>query len=563
MDQTQEAKLALEEMNEDLCRTRRSTVIEGGRVLQPEEISRFAVQQVHLTNEKIGALVSGLTEVTWVAGGLAILTITGIEGQEWNTGDTLGRQSGAIAENFRKKIKQKELLLLLLLSQLFEESLSQYHPGIEIHVPVTETVQEGLCIFITCSFNYSQEYSNNDTAYGHWKKENKVVATTNISMNVHPQDQNRFHIIGDLQMNNCSLRITGVQKQDSGNYSFWLEKGNLTANSTYKMLFLQVEDLTMKPKINITDILEAGRQVTLICIAPGDCREGTPPNFLWTASALSSQGFDSSDLNSSKLLFTPKAQDHGTNLTCQVTFPDANVTTETTVQLSVAYPPRILGPFCFRVEEGLLCTCSVQGELRPSLQWWVGESIVDGNSSDNSSDDTIYVEYNNSTTGINSSLTLTKELDTDLSIRCEGKNLHGTQSGIVLILVPGKASSSPWKYLSWMIKGALCGIMSALLSACLAICLMKMPKRKSSKRNLEAATPETRTKHVSTVNPLAEHENPEKDSPLEHPPSPVLVSCSQTGEDQVHYASISFQTKKPQKTPKPEDTQTHYSELKF
>ncbi|XP_036599588.1 sialic acid-binding Ig-like lectin 13 [Trichosurus vulpecula] len=444
-----------------------------------------------------------------------------------------------------------------------EESLSQQHPEFEIHIQETVTVQQGLCVSIPCSFHYPPKYTNNNTTYGYWfygTDNTTPVATNNPQRKVHPSAQGRFHLVGNLQKDNCSLIITGVQKLDHRKYWFRVEKGNLKYSYSHKKVSVQVEDLTQKPEISIPDILVSGCQVTLNCIAPGSCREGMPPNFLWTGSALSSQGFVSKDLNSSKLLFTPKAQDHGTNLTCQVTFPETKVTTETTVQLRVAYHPRMLGPSCSWAEERSLCTCSVQGDLAPpSLHWWVGESIVHENDSDNK----LLVVQNTSRTWTNSSLILAKRLDPGLGIRCEGRSPHGTHSVSVLLLVPGKASSSPWKFLEW-ITGALCGsIITALLFPCLAVCLIKMFKRKLSKRDLEAAASGTRAAHVSTVNPLAEPENSGKQGPSEHPPSPVLGSCSQEEEDQVQYASISFQAQKPQEIPKPEDTHTEYSELKF
>ncbi|XP_072463857.1 myeloid cell surface antigen CD33-like isoform X1 [Notamacropus eugenii] len=222
---------------------------------------------------------------------------------------------------------------------LWFQILSLFSRGYDIHVQDTVTVQEGLCVSIPCSFQYPQEYTNNNTTYGYWfqgRGNNTLVATNDPQRKVQPGAQSRFHLIGDLQKDNCSLSITGVQKKDHGNYWFHMEKGHLRHSYLHKNVSVQVEDLTETPEIFIPDLLESRDQVTLTCIAPGDCREGMAPNFLWIGSALSSQAFVSQDLNSSHLLFTPRAQDHGTNLTCQVTFPEARVSTETTVQLRVA-----------------------------------------------------------------------------------------------------------------------------------------------------------------------------------------------------------------------------------
>ncbi|XP_051847389.1 myeloid cell surface antigen CD33-like [Antechinus flavipes] len=332
------------------------------------------------------------------------------------------------------------LFLLHLFLSFLDKSFSQDHPCFDIHVQELVTVQEGLCVSIPCSFNDSTQYIDNNQTYVYWFQkinEEKLMATNDLRKNVQSSAGGHFQLIGDLHRKNCSLSITGVTKKDHGNYSFHVRKGDLLSS---KMLFVHVEDLTQKPEILIPDILESGCQVTLTCIAPGNCKEGTSPKFLWTGSALSSRGFVSQDFQSPKLLFTPKVQDNGTNLTCQVTFPVANVITETTVQLRIAYSLRILNHSCLWTEERLLCTCSILGKQTSSLHWWVGESMVDRNSTN----DTLRVVYNTSENQINSSLTL--KPDPGLSIRCEGRDLHGTQSVSVLLLIPGKGSGVPgWK----------------------------------------------------------------------------------------------------------------------
>lgn len=61
--------------------------------------------------------------------------------------------------------------------------------------------------------------------------------------------------------------------------------------------------------------------------------QGTSPIFSWTSAALTSLGTRTHF--SSVLTLTPRPQDHGTNLTCQVYFPAVGVMVERTVQLNV------------------------------------------------------------------------------------------------------------------------------------------------------------------------------------------------------------------------------------
>ncbi|XP_043849878.1 myeloid cell surface antigen CD33-like [Dromiciops gliroides] len=230
------------------------------------------------------------------------------------------------------------LLLLLLLLQFWEGSFSPQKQTFELCVSGPVTVQEGLCVAIPCSFHYPSEYRNNDPGYAYWyqKKSGKLVATNKPHMTIHPGDKDRFHFIGNPQMDNCSLRITGAKKSDAGDYEFRIEKGALSYSYSKHRVSLQVVELTEKPEIHMPEILEPGKQVTLTCVVPEVCRNASPVTFLWQGTALSSQGLASQNTNSSKLLFTPWPQDNNTNITCQVKLAEATMSTETTIQLTPA-----------------------------------------------------------------------------------------------------------------------------------------------------------------------------------------------------------------------------------
>uniref|UniRef100_A0A8C9QTH6 Ig-like domain-containing protein n=1 Tax=Spermophilus dauricus TaxID=99837 RepID=A0A8C9QTH6_SPEDA len=75
--------------------------------------------------------------------------------------------------------------------------------------------------------------------------------------------------------------------------------------------------------------------INLTCSVPWACEQGTPPTFSWEGPSVSSLGPNIT--HSSVLTLTPRPQDHGTNLTCQVKFPAAGVTTERTIQLNVTW----------------------------------------------------------------------------------------------------------------------------------------------------------------------------------------------------------------------------------
>ncbi|XP_068944957.1 sialic acid-binding Ig-like lectin 10 isoform X2 [Petaurus breviceps papuanus] len=238
-------------------------------------------------------------------------------------------------------------LLLLLLSLGGSESREDAY---RLQVSLSETVQEGLCIYIPCTFFYPDSWSSSGTIYGYWFKkrlmysERVLVATNNKNHEVEKEAVGRFHLVGDPMEDNCSLSITDVQRKDSGQYFFRMERGWMEKFSYLKyQVNLNVRVLTQKPDIFIPGILEPGHSVTLMCAAPWVCREGTPPTFSWTGAALSNLEPSQRTPYFSELTLTPRPQDHGTSLTCRMTFPGAGVRTETTVPLNVSYPLRNFG----------------------------------------------------------------------------------------------------------------------------------------------------------------------------------------------------------------------------
>uniref|UniRef100_A0A5F5PXL0 Ig-like domain-containing protein n=1 Tax=Equus caballus TaxID=9796 RepID=A0A5F5PXL0_HORSE len=111
--------------------------------------------------------------------------------------------------------------------------------------------------------------------------------------------------------------------------------------------------LTHTPDILISGTLESGHPKNLTCFVP------------W-ASALTSLG-PRTQL-SSVLTLTPRPQDHGTNLTCQVKFPAAGVTVERTIQLNITCE-------CWNPEIGV---CLGDGTGEPGTMTGVIQGAIGG-----------------------------------------------------------------------------------------------------------------------------------------------------------------------------------------
>nr|XP_023399061.1 sialic acid-binding Ig-like lectin 8 [Loxodonta africana] len=221
----------------------------------------------------------------------------------------------------------------------------------QLQVQNSVMVQEGLCVFIPCTFSYPPDgWIDSDPVLVYWfrqgpnkinQKRDVLVATNNPQREVKEETKSRFQLLGDPQANNCSLQITGAQKKDGGKYIFRLERGGQKFSYKDTLLTVKVTALTNVPDI-ITGSLESGCRSHVTCSVPWACDKGTPPTFSWMGTALRSQESHSEAYDSSVIMLTPGPEDHGTNLTCQVTFPRAGVTTQRTVMLNVSYAPQNL-----------------------------------------------------------------------------------------------------------------------------------------------------------------------------------------------------------------------------
>ncbi|XP_071461041.1 sialic acid-binding Ig-like lectin 11 [Marmota flaviventris] len=243
------------------------------------------------------------------------------------------------------------LLLALLLLQLGTGSL-QKNQSYWLQMQEAVTVQEGLCVLVSCSFSYPEAGWNHSTpTYGSWyktqknfkpdAKDNDLVATNNPDKKAKVKNKLHFRLLGDPQANNCSLSISEVRKDDSGTYYFHLEQGD--ENHTYEsnLLTLTVTELTQTPDIHIQGPLQSGHVSHVTCSMPCACDWPTAPRITWAGAALRAAG-SGLEPSTSEILLTPHPEDHGTYLSCRVTFPRAGVSSNRTVQLSVSYAPQNL-----------------------------------------------------------------------------------------------------------------------------------------------------------------------------------------------------------------------------
>nr|XP_021524250.1 sialic acid-binding Ig-like lectin 10 isoform X2 [Aotus nancymaae] len=259
-----------------------------------------------------------------------------------------GTSSGAQGTQRRWSRKVQVPILPAKPSALVREGSQAMDGSFSIQVQRSVTVPEGLCVSVPCNFSYPRkDWTESTRAYGYWFREraetskDAPVATNHPDREVDMSTRGRFQLTGDPSKGSCSLVIRDAQMQDTGRYFFRVERGSYVRfNFFNRFLHLKVTALTQKPDVYIPETLEPGRPVTVICVFNWAFENCPLPSFSWMGAALSSRRTRPSSPHFSVLSFTPRPQDHDTDLTCHVDFSRMGVSAQRTVRLRVAYAPR-------------------------------------------------------------------------------------------------------------------------------------------------------------------------------------------------------------------------------
>ncbi|ELK37882.1 Sialic acid-binding Ig-like lectin 8 [Myotis davidii] len=416
-------------------------------------------------------------------------------------------------------------------------------------------VQEGLCVQVACKVTYAQKgWEDSTPAYGYWYREQAgatdkvLVATNNPSHKVQEETQGRFHLLGDPRTYNCSLDIRDARRTDNGIYFFRVERGNSAIYSYTKYKFnVQVTALRHTPDILNPGSLESGRPRILTCSVPWACERSTPPIFSWTSAAHSSLG--PRTRLSSVLTLTPRPQDHGTNLTCQVHFPAAGVTVETTIQLSVTSPTVPENGSSLLVLEGqsLRLVCKVDSNPPARLSWAKGN-----------------LNPSTSSPGV---LELPPvQVGDEGELTCRAHNSRGSLHSSLRLSVQrrGGPSSSSCSS-SGMMLGAVGGAGATtllFLVFCAVFIIVRSCRRKAA--GAAAGTGNTGTEGANATQrptPQGSLNESQPDSRLEHLPPPLAVPSSGKKEE-IQYATLKFHKMKPRSPQEQEGgTENEYSEI--
>ncbi|KAM6936299.1 myeloid cell surface antigen CD33-like isoform 1-T2 [Lycodopsis pacificus] len=208
------------------------------------------------------------------------------------------------------------------------------------------TAEAGLCVVIPCSFTIPSVFTPQHMV---WYKcepyqrrcvDSHVILHTKNNNKVQSGFKGRVSLLEpDVSQKNCSIIINDLTESDSGSYQFRVQSGSGSGFTFSLKANVSVKGLTQKPTVMIPALTE-GQQTTLTCTAPGLC-SGSDPNITWTwrgagekHSHITGNITAVTQRHSSTLTFNPSAEQHGTDVTCKVSFTNG-ITTEETVTLNV------------------------------------------------------------------------------------------------------------------------------------------------------------------------------------------------------------------------------------
>ncbi|XP_054477345.1 sialic acid-binding Ig-like lectin 10 [Anoplopoma fimbria] len=245
------------------------------------------------------------------------------------------------------------------------------------------TAEAGLCVVIPCSFNSTNGFTLQHMLfmkcepYTKYCQESDMIFSTDENNQVQSGFMGRVSLLEpDMSQRNCSIIINDLTESDSGSYQLRIEYSQYNNNKGFTFQLksnVSVKGLTQNPTVMVPPLTE-GQQTTLTCTAPGLC-SGSDPKVTWTwRGAGNITAFMTEDLtavtkkHSSTLTFNPSAEQHGSNVTCKVSFTN-NITTEETVTLNVTYvkKPVITGMTTVKEGDALHLTCSVESSPLSTL----------------------------------------------------------------------------------------------------------------------------------------------------------------------------------------------------
>ncbi|KAF4079923.1 hypothetical protein AMELA_G00183880 [Ameiurus melas] len=348
----------------------------------------------------------------------------------------------------------------------------------EFSISLPESVEavRGLCVLIPCRFDIKEQYDGDlqKDPTGIWLKDG-TDKNDNRVFNSKVTEENKIEgeIIGDLHMKNCTTIFYNIRQSDSGAYYFRLETSGPLKGTYTSSVSVRVGDSPITPSITLykedqgevedqNEVVE-GTSVSLICSAPAPPCPLKPPTFTWNflpEERRQEQNHNTS-FSSSQLNFSATHLHHGLNFTCTATYQlqNRNKSAQSSFILHVLYAPQISpSSSCNIIQDFFNCSCEVDGNPSPKLEWRLSDQIVPPS-------EIISTSKSASNTTLRSFISIQTSLNG--SLQCLGSNKLGIASQIFSFMKVDQcpADKGPDGYISSVLIGAAVGA-SVMMMLC-------------------------------------------------------------------------------------------------
>ncbi|XP_031515054.1 sialic acid-binding Ig-like lectin 11 isoform X3 [Papio anubis] len=407
---------------------------------------------------------------------------------------------------------------------------------------IPETLEPGQPVTVICVFNWASEecpapsFSWTGTALSSQGTKPTTSHFSVLSFTPSPQDHDT----------NLTCHVDFSRKGVSAQRTVRLRVAYPPEN--LRVMVSQANRTVLENLGNGTSlpVLE-GQSLRLVCVT----HSSPPARLSWTQGG---QTVGPSQPSDPGVLELPRVQmEHEGEFTCHAQHPLGSQ--HISLSLSVHHPPQLLGPSCSWEAEGLHCSCSSQASPAPSLRWWLGEELLEGKSSQGSFE----VTPRSVRPWANSSLSLHGGLSSGLRLSCEAWSVHGAWSGSVFQLPPGKLQRGGGVGLGAALGAGVTALLA--LCSCLVIFGVKTCRKEACKR---AAAKQDVPSTLGPISQGQQHECSAGSSQDHLPPGAATPTPGQGEEQEVYYASLSFQglrLREPEDQEAPSSTE--YSEIKI